>query len=74
MNWDLRVSDAKSHVTTMLCRTVEDPRLIHDLAGAIDNLNKAWDELTDALVRQREERDRVIRRLIDELAERKEAR
>ncbi len=39
------------------------------VASTIDALNKAWDELTDCLVRQRKQRDEVIRGLIDELAE-----
>lgn len=32
---------------------------------------KAWDQLTDALVRQRKERDEQISRLLNELAEAK---
>lgn len=41
------------------------------MALALDELNKRWDELTDALVRQRRERDRIISELISELAEAK---
>lgn len=41
------------------------------MAQALDSLNKAWDELTDALVRQRDERDKQIARLMNELAEAK---
>lgn len=73
VNWDRRVSDAKHEATVALCKFVRDSKGSVDtdgLARAIDELNKAWDGLTDVLVRQRKERDRVIRHLIDELAER----
>ena len=42
-----------------------------EMAGAIDALNRAWDKLTDILVAQRDERGRVVLRLLDELAEEK---
>jgi hypothetical protein len=71
-NYDRNLSWAKENVTKMICRLASkegcDPM---DVSAAVNDLNKAWDELTDCLVRQREERDRQILSLIDELAEAK---
>ena len=61
-NYDQELRSAKSEVT----------RALMDSAGrTVDDLNKAWDNLTDALVRQREERNLQILRLLDELSEAK---
>lgn len=73
-NLDRRVYDAKHEVTRQLCNVISSDEQKHrygidQLPGAIDALNKAWDDMTTALVRQREERDRQIIRLINELAE-----
>jgi hypothetical protein len=67
--YDLRLSDAKQRVTRVLCSNGGNPD-IADIASAIDELNKAWDELTDALCRQREERDKLITSLLNQLSER----
>ncbi len=70
--YDMRLSDAKRFATECLIRASKDTKAdLSNLAGAIENLNKMWDELTDCLVRQRDERDRQILSLIDELAEAK---
>lgn len=80
MNYDLLLSDAKANATKAVVNLVKNGRDGKPLcdadaaswaATAMDDLNKAWDQLTDALVRQRTERDDQIRRLIDELAERR---
>jgi hypothetical protein len=68
-NYYLELSDAKQHITMTLCRAVKGERPIDDLAAALDVLNSAWGRLTDCLVRQRQERDKVILQLLDELAE-----
>ncbi len=74
-DYDGAVRAAKDHALKTLCRmNAKPPACSDDVAQAFDCLNKAWDDLTDALVRQREERDKAIRRLMDELAERKETR
>jgi site-specific recombinase len=73
--YDREVFDAKHHATQCLCRLITSNKdgqpigTVDDVASALDRLNKAWDALTDCLVRQREERDRRILSLIDELAE-----
>lgn len=75
-NYDHMLFDAKDHVTRTLCdlqRQSKDAD-VSALASAIDNLNKAWDALTDCLIRQRDERDEQIIRLIDELAEAKKGK
>lgn len=66
-----RVNDCKSAVTKQICQIAAGHGDIMDLASYIDNLNKAWDELTDCLVRQRDTRDAQIFRLMNELAEAK---
>jgi hypothetical protein len=73
--YDVRMSDAKQAVTKALCGLAAgNPGLdVGGLATAIDNLNRAWDQLTDALVRQRDERDEQIGRLMNEVAERRHA-
>lgn len=70
-DYDRLLRGAKDAVTEMLCNLQsKDTRFTTmDLACRIDDLNKAWAELTDCLVRQRNERDEQIRRLIDALAE-----
>lgn len=70
-NYDQRLRWAKDAVTTMICnlQAPDTKWTLMDLARSVDDLNKAWDELTDCLVRQRTERDAQILRLIDELAE-----
>lgn len=76
MNYDANLSAAKHRATSELVKIQRDyvNADLHGMAGAIDDLNKAWDELTDCLVRQREERDRQILKLIDELAEAKKGK
>ncbi len=71
-NYDGRLRGAKDYVTKLLCALAADKKVnVADLGAAIDELNKAWDELTDCLVRQRDERTRTIVSLLDQLAERK---
>ncbi len=65
---DAALSAAKRHMTDEIMRTPPDPER---LGQASDNLNETWYALTAALIRQREERDRIILSLIDQLAERK---
>lgn len=76
MNYDLCVSDAKRKaLNELLILQRSDSKIdVTQMASALDNLNKMWDLLTDALVRQRSERDSQILRLIDELAEAKKGR
>lgn len=80
MNYDRMLSDAKDAATRAVVNLVRNGRdgkplcdgdAAHWVGTAVDELNKAWDRLTDALVRQRDERDEQIRRLLDELAERR---
>lgn len=80
MNYDRRVLDAKAAATRAACvlvrndqngKPVCDGEAAHQMAAALDGLNTAWDELTACLVRQREERDEQISRLMSELAEAK---
>lgn len=76
MSYDARLRAAKDAVTSMLCNLAsKDTKFtLLDLGRTVDDLNKAWDELTDCLVRQRTERDAQIRRLIDDLAESRKGR
>ena len=67
-NWDHEVSGAKNQVTRALCEAVDRPSSLADLGMLIDRLNTAWDGLTDALMHQRCERDRIIQQLLNELA------
>jgi hypothetical protein len=70
---DRAVWDAKSAATKALMDLVRDGKTcgddIHNMANALDNLNKAWDSLTDRLVAQREERGREVLDLLNRLAE-----
>ena len=72
-NYDSAVSWAKEHATKTLLRIDREKEKFNsmDMAQALDDLNKAWDALTDCLVRQKEERDELITKLINELAEAK---
>lgn len=70
------VHEAKHSVTEAICLIVCSDEKKHErglelLPGAVDRLNKAWDELTDCLVRQRNERGEEVLRLLDLLAEAK---
>ncbi len=75
--YDREVFDAKDYATQCLLRLTRlDTKgrplgSVDEMADALDLLNKAWDALLDCIVRQREERDRQILMLIDELAEAK---
>ncbi len=75
-NYDRHVSDAKMRVTEVICMVVSSDEKKHErgielLPGAVDDLNKAWDALTDCLVRQRIARGDEVLRLLDQLAEAK---
>ena len=75
-NYDSRVFDAKDRATRML---IELQRANKDadvtpMASALDELNQAWDALTDALVRQRNELGERILILINEIAEEKKGK
>ncbi len=75
-DYDQRVFSAKNEITQLICSLVSDDERKHRFAvemlpGAIDNLNKAWDDLTNCLVRQRIERGDEVLRLLDKLAEAK---
>ncbi len=75
-DYDLRVSDAKRYATQCVCR-LSDPKSADaatNMAAALDDLNVAWDALTDCLVRQRDELGKQVLRLIHELAEAKRPR
>ena len=68
-DYDRDVAQAKARITKLLCvptGAVDGIRL----AEAFDELNKAWDALTDCLVRQRTVRDTQIQSLMNQLAER----
>lgn len=74
--YEERLFGAKVAVTEAIIKmasTEERARVygIETLPGAVDTLNKAWDELTLCLARQVAERDRQIQRLMNELAEAK---
>lgn len=73
-NYDLMVSDLKRATTAEILRLQRDKVDVDNIARLVDQLNEAWDKLTDALVRQRTERDNVIRDLIDQLAEARKER
>ena len=76
MSYDQDVHNAKQAVTDELLRfqRANPGTNAESLAMATDRLNKAWDALTDCLVRQRKERDAQILRLVDELAEAKKGK
>lgn len=73
--YDAQVHIAKSVVTKAVLNMENKEERVRtdmlEMGMAVDDLNKAWDELTTCLVRQREERDRIITGLINELAEAK---
>lgn len=70
-NYDQQLSWAKQAVVEAIAAMSTDkPRItVMDLASRIDDLNKAWDELTDALLRQKRVRDLTIAELHNQLAE-----
>ena len=69
VSYDHALRHAKDRATSALLRVDSKDPAREDLAIALDDLNRAWDALTDCLVRQRSERDAQILRLIDQLAE-----
>lgn len=72
MNYTSPLRHQQAVVTRLLWDKVkEDLTDLQDLANAIDELNNKWDELTNCLIRQRDERDIKISSLINELAEAK---
>jgi hypothetical protein len=78
-NYDEGVFRAREEMTKLLVVLVSgDTRkrdyAIEQLPDAVECLNRAWDELTNCLVRQRRERDEQISRLMSELAEAKKPR
>jgi len=72
-NYDQNLSDAKMAVTKSMMKMISNPvgSDIVEFSGLIDRLNQAWDELTDALRRQRDEYRNQVDHLIRELAEAK---
>ncbi len=73
MNYDHNVTAAKrSFADLLIDKSYGDiDKFKYAVASRLDELNRCWDELTDALVRQRQERDTVILDLINKLAEAK---
>ena len=69
-DYDVAVWNAKDTATKALLK-VSDHRDCSGMATALDDLNKAWGELTDALCLQREVRDQKISELLNELADKK---
>ena len=67
-DYDAVLRGAKKRVTQLLCQKEAGGHIL-ELGGAIDDLNKAWDELSDCLVRQVEARDTEIRVLLNRIAE-----
>ena len=72
--YDDEVYAAKRRVTEELMAAVSlvergEPVNPMNISQAVDQLNEAWDALTDCLVRQREERNVLILELVDEVAE-----
>jgi hypothetical protein len=67
VDYDGALLAAKHRMTKVLCREGGPDR--SEIATAIDELNAAWDELTDCLVRQVEARDAEIRSLLNKIAE-----
>lgn len=65
---DDRLFHAKQNCTAMVCDAVSGKRTVQDVAGAIDELNVAWDDLTNQLVAQRSARDATIAWLHGEIA------
>jgi len=69
VSYDSDVWRAKERVTECLLGKPELVAHVADLANAVDDLNKAWDALSDCLVRQVEARDVEIRSLLNKIAE-----
>lgn len=65
----LRAAKTNMEKTTLAVARKDANVGASEIDQAVSGLNKAWDELTCALIRQRDERDAMIRRLLDELAE-----
>lgn len=65
--------DAATKAIVDMTRDVANGREpdVNGMAHVIDDLNKRWDELTDVLCAQRDERGAEVLRLLDELAEAK---
>jgi hypothetical protein len=76
MNFDGNLYTTKKYVTEAIIELAKDqPKLtIMDLAGRIDDLNKAWDELTDHLVRQRNAMEETIIHLHNVIAQERRPR
>lgn len=72
-HYDQRLSFAKQAVTEEFAQPPDKKDWMR-MAGRIDELNKAWDELTDALVRQRQEYIDLVNDLVRQLAEAKKHR
>lgn len=75
-DYDRNLSDAKANVTRLVIAAA-DPKNVtarDNLPGAVDELNKAWDALTDCLVRQRDELQERVLDLINDVAELKKGR
>lgn len=71
MSYDRAVWDAKERISKTLCDLQLDPPRARavDVAQDVDNLNKAWDELSNALVREKKVMRDTIDYLHRELAE-----
>lgn len=74
--YDRAVWDAKERVTKSLVRASAAMPIseIHDVAGDVDTLNKAWDALTDQLVRKIAAMRETIDHLHGKLAEERKPR
>jgi len=69
-DYDGNLYSAKRAATDALLNLSRNPESGQmDMAAALDSLNKAWDELTDYLIRQNKARDLRISELTDELTE-----
>jgi len=72
--YSARVHEARTNIRDVISGIIgQDERkrslAIERLPAAVDALNKAWDELTDCLVRQRDTRGEELLSVLDELAE-----
>lgn len=75
VNYDSALSWAKDYALKALSAVESKQANAGDvMAGALDGLNKAWSDFADALGRQRDERDRMISSLMDQLAEARKGR
>lgn len=70
-DYDGELIQVKRRVEKLVIAHASKPLPVEELSQMICDLNSAWDALTDALVRQRNERDKVIAHLMNQLAERK---